>query len=179
MDPEQEQEYLKRIDEQHLSIEDLKGINFWFFRDVSCRIKGKHQGQGHSIELCVPWISCLLELFFDRKNCKKSIHVIKISVSIFRKLNNLLSHWCGQSGKRKSLSKSVYRSGWWINPRDKSGLHGPLETPEVGSIPRRSKHPSSTMHTHCESCFHNGTESACSQDQCIKNSLTIGGKRSC
>jgi hypothetical protein len=28
MDPEQEQEYLKRIDEQHLSIEDLKGIIF-------------------------------------------------------------------------------------------------------------------------------------------------------
>jgi hypothetical protein len=28
MDPEQEQEYLKKIDDQHLSIEDLKGIIF-------------------------------------------------------------------------------------------------------------------------------------------------------
>jgi hypothetical protein len=31
MDPEQEQEYLKRIDEQNQSIDDLKGITFLMF----------------------------------------------------------------------------------------------------------------------------------------------------
>jgi hypothetical protein len=31
MDPEQEQTYLKRIDEQHRSLEDIKGNSFWSF----------------------------------------------------------------------------------------------------------------------------------------------------